>query len=75
MPCDECGTSLDHDEREEHACDPERRLDYQLFQQRTAIAYFDDELCSARPSANTSATRTCAATSPLAPRYATGRGP
>jgi hypothetical protein len=44
MPCDECGTSLDHDEREEHACDPERRLDYQLFQQRTAIAYFGDEL-------------------------------
>ena len=44
MPCDECGTSLDHDEREEHACDPERRVEYQLFQQRAAIAYFDDEL-------------------------------
>ena len=51
MPCDECGTSLDHDEREEHACDPERRLEYQLFQQRAAIAYFDDELCAYLDSA------------------------
>jgi hypothetical protein len=44
MPCDECGTSLDRDERDRHACDPERRLEYQLFQQRAAIAHFDDEL-------------------------------
>jgi hypothetical protein len=44
MPCDECGTSLDRDERDGHACDPERRLEYQLFQQRAAIADFDDEL-------------------------------
>ena len=44
MPCDECGTSLDRDERDGHACDPERRLDYQLFEQRAAIADFDDEL-------------------------------
>jgi hypothetical protein len=44
MPCDECGTSLDRDERDGHACDPERRLEYQLFQQRVAIAHFDDEL-------------------------------
>jgi hypothetical protein len=44
MPCDECGTSLERHERDEHACDPERRLDYQLFQQRAAIAHFDDEL-------------------------------
>ncbi len=51
MPCDECGTSLDHDETEEHACDPERRLEYQLFQQRAAIAYFDDELCAYLDSA------------------------
>jgi len=44
MPCDQCGTSLDREERDEHACDPERRLEYQLFQQRAAIAHFDDEL-------------------------------
>ena len=44
MPCDECGTSLDRDERDEHACDPERRLEYQLFQHRAAITHFDDEL-------------------------------
>jgi hypothetical protein len=44
MPCDECGTSLDHDEREDHACQPERLLEYRLFQQRAAVAHFDDEL-------------------------------
>ena len=46
MPCDECGTSLERHERDKHACDPERRLDYQLFQQRVAVAHFDDELSS-----------------------------
>jgi hypothetical protein len=44
MPCDECGASLDRDERDGHECGPERRLEYQLFQQRAAIACFDDEL-------------------------------
>jgi hypothetical protein len=44
MPCDECGTSLERAERDGHACDPERWLEYQIFQQRAAIARFDDEL-------------------------------
>lgn len=44
MPCEECGASLDRHERDEHTCDSERRLDYQVFQQRAAIARFDDEL-------------------------------
>ena len=44
MPCDECGASLDRDERDEHACDLDRRLEYQLFQHRAAIANFDSEL-------------------------------
>jgi hypothetical protein len=44
MPCDECGTSLDRNERDGHACDPERRLEYQLFTQRAAIEQFDDDL-------------------------------
>ena len=44
MPCDACGTSLDRVERDGHACDPQRRLEYQLFQQQAAIAHFDDEL-------------------------------
>ena len=51
MPCDECGTSLDHNERDAHACDAERRLDYQLFQQRAALANLDDELCAYLDSA------------------------
>ena len=44
MPCEDCGTSLERHERDGHACDSERRLDYQLFRQRAAIAQFDDEL-------------------------------
>ena len=44
MPCDECGASLERHERDGHACDSERRLEYQLFQQRAAMVHFDDEL-------------------------------
>jgi hypothetical protein len=46
MPCTECGTSLDHVERDEHECDPGRRLEYQLFQHRAAIGRFDDEFAA-----------------------------
>jgi hypothetical protein len=44
MPCEECGASLDRREREEHACDSDRRLEYQVFQERAVITQFDDEL-------------------------------
>jgi hypothetical protein len=44
MPCEECGASLDRHEREDHTCDSDRRLEYEIFQQRAAIAHFDDEL-------------------------------
>jgi hypothetical protein len=44
MPCDECGASLDRDERDEHTCDLDRRLEYQLFQQHAAIENFENEL-------------------------------
>jgi hypothetical protein len=44
MPCTECGASLASDERDEHVCDPERRLEYRLFQLRTEVAGFDDRL-------------------------------
>jgi hypothetical protein len=44
MPCTECGASLAADERHEHVCDPERRLEYRLFQLRTEVAGFDDGL-------------------------------
>ena len=44
MPCAECGASLATDERAEHACDPERRLEYRLFQLRAEVAGFEDGL-------------------------------
>lgn len=42
MPCHECGASVRVSERERHACDPERRLEYRLFQLREEVACFDD---------------------------------
>ena len=44
MPCTECGASLAADKRDEHVCDPERRLEYRLFQLREEVAGFDDDL-------------------------------
>jgi len=49
MPCPDCGASLDSDERDSHACELERWLDYQMFQLRDELeqveagflAYFD----------------------------------
>ena len=44
MPCDECGASVARDERDVHVCDPERRLEYLLFQLRDEIDSFEGEL-------------------------------
>jgi hypothetical protein len=44
MPCSECGASIRASEREGHTCDPERRLEYRLFQLREEVAGFDDGL-------------------------------
>jgi hypothetical protein len=44
MPCAECGASLAASERGAHACDPERRLEYRLFQLRDEVAGFEDGL-------------------------------
>ena len=41
MPCPECGASVAAGELDEHMCDEERRLDYQLFQLRADVAAFD----------------------------------
>jgi hypothetical protein len=38
MPCPECGASLDGAAEELHACDPERLLDFGLFQLRGELA-------------------------------------
>ncbi|MDH4101933.1 MAG: hypothetical protein OEW52_00845 [Thermoleophilia bacterium] len=45
MPCAECGASLAMDERADHVCDPERRLEYRLLQLRDEVDGFEDGLC------------------------------
>ncbi len=44
MPCAECGASVVTSERDAHVCDPERHLEYRLFQLREEIAGFEDGL-------------------------------
>lgn len=44
MPCAECGASVSVSERVDHTCDPERRLEYHLFQLRDEVAGFHDGL-------------------------------
>ena len=44
MPCPDCGASVASAENDDHVCERERWLDYQVFQQRDEIASFDSEL-------------------------------
>ncbi len=44
MPCPDCGASLMGEERSEHRCDRDRRLDFQMFQLRSEIVSFEQEL-------------------------------
>jgi hypothetical protein len=44
MPCAACGASVLSVEREKHICDPERVLDYRMFQLGAELACFDDLL-------------------------------
>ena len=44
MPCTECGASVSVAERDAHVCDPERKLDYLMFQLREEVASFDEVL-------------------------------
>ena len=43
MPCNDCGASVARAKRDEHRCDVERRLDYELFQLRAEVDAFDLE--------------------------------
>lgn len=52
MPCAECGASVRASERDRHTCDPERRLNFRLFQLREEIAGFDDGLSAYLASAH-----------------------
>jgi hypothetical protein len=44
MPCSKCGASVRVSERAGHTCDPERRLEFRLFQLRNEVASFDEGL-------------------------------
>jgi len=44
MPCSECGASVSEVERDEHACEPERLLEFKLFRLREEIEGFDEGL-------------------------------
>jgi hypothetical protein len=44
MPCPHCGESVAVKVRDEHLCDHERRLTFQLFQLRDEIAAFEEQL-------------------------------
>ena len=44
MPCAECGASVAVAEREAHACDAQRLLEYRLFQLRDEVAGLEDGL-------------------------------
>jgi hypothetical protein len=44
MPCTECGASVRSADRDRHRCDPERRLEFRLFQLRDEVAGLDDGL-------------------------------
>ena len=44
MPCNACGASVSADERDAHVCDPERRLEFRLFELRDEVSGFDEGL-------------------------------
>lgn len=52
MPCPECGASVEVALETEHVCNPERRIDFELFQLRAEVSRLgveiDDYLASAQ---------------------------
>jgi hypothetical protein len=42
MPCAECGASVATAEQEAHVCDPDRLLEYRMFQLRDEVAGFEE---------------------------------
>ncbi len=45
-PCPACGASVRRTEADAHRCDPERRLDFVMFQLRGEVESFGDALRS-----------------------------
>jgi hypothetical protein len=44
VSCDDCGASVARDASGSHGCDPERRLDYLIFQLRNEVARLEAEV-------------------------------
>jgi hypothetical protein len=44
MPCSECGVAVERASSQEHVCDRERLLDYQMFQLRDGVAAIEGEV-------------------------------
>ena len=44
LPCPACGQSVARDEQELHVCEEDRRLDYELVQDRHEVTAFEEEL-------------------------------
>ena len=44
LPCSDCGAAVEQSRHDEHVCDRERLLDYQIFQLRDEMAALDEEL-------------------------------
>jgi hypothetical protein len=44
LPCPHCGESVDRRGQAAHSCNPERRVDYQMFRLRDDVAAFDAQL-------------------------------
>ena len=51
MPCPECGASLARPETDEHVCEQDRWLNYQMFQLREEIARFEPDAAAYLTSA------------------------
>jgi hypothetical protein len=44
LPCPDCGAAVDCAAADDHVCEPERRLDFQLFRVRVELQHFEQEL-------------------------------
>ena len=44
MPCADCGAAIERCDKEAHVCDPERLVDYRMFQLRDEVAGVEDEV-------------------------------
>lgn len=44
MPCPDCGSSVERAQAARHSCDPERRLEYQLFRLRDGLQALEADI-------------------------------